>query len=55
VPSYLYTTTDGRGCFDVSKLKEAQLLPGKYQVQIFVTAGGDAAETETTPMVIEVR
>jgi hypothetical protein len=54
LPSYLYATTDGRGCFDVSQHKEAQLPPGRYDVQVFVTAGGDAAETEAEPRRIEV-
>lgn len=51
----LYTNTDGRGCFDVSKREEARLAPGRYDVQVFVTAGGDAAETAGESMRIEVR
>jgi hypothetical protein len=51
----LYTSTDRRGCFDASKHEEARLAPGRYDVQVFVTAGGDAAETAAEPTRIEVR
>jgi hypothetical protein len=54
-PTYLYTSTDRRGCFDVSKREEARLGPGRYEVQVFVTAGGDAAETAAEPTRIEIR
>jgi hypothetical protein len=33
-----------RGCFDASKGEHARFPPGAYDVQVFVTAGGDAAE-----------
>jgi hypothetical protein len=52
---YLYTATDQRGCFDLSQHREARLPPGEYVVQIFVTAGGDAAETASETRPVEVR
>jgi hypothetical protein len=51
---YIYGRTDKRGCFDLAKDEKARLLNGRYLVQVFVTAGGDAAETESDPREIEV-
>ncbi len=51
---YLYAKTDGRGCFDLSKHEEGRLPGGRYSVQTFVTAGGDAAEVASEPKSITV-
>ena len=51
---YLYGMTDQRGCFDLSKHEEARLAAGRYDVQVFVTAGGDAAESESQVKSVEV-
>jgi hypothetical protein len=43
------TATDGTFAFpdnNSARGKDDQLLPGKYTVDVLVTAGGDAAETE---------
>ena len=52
---YLYAATDQRGCFDKSKHEVARLPPGRYVVQIFVTAGGDAAEIASEARPVEVK
>jgi hypothetical protein len=51
---YLYTITDQRGCFDVSRGEDARFLPDKYVVQVFVAAGGEAAETVSDAKLVEV-
>lgn len=58
--SYLYLTTDEHGCFNFAELQQRQegalnLPPGKYTVQVFVTAGGEAAQTQFEPVHLEVR
>ncbi|WP_431955170.1 IPT/TIG domain-containing protein [Nocardia lijiangensis] len=49
-------TTDANGCFDLADAepRKVRLLPGKHRVQVFVTAGGDAAETSCEPVDVEV-
>jgi uncharacterized protein YfaS (alpha-2-macroglobulin family) len=54
-PTYLYAVTDERGCFDLSKDPEARLAVGRYDVQVFTTAGGDAAETASEMRHVVVR
>ena len=52
--TYLHALTDPRGCFDLSKHEGARFPPGRYQVQSFVTAGADAAETSSPVRQVEV-
>jgi hypothetical protein len=49
--------TDTTGCFDLQKGHAGSVvLPkGTYTVQVFVTAGGEAAQTECDPVTIEIR
>ncbi|MGH3453907.1 MAG: IPT/TIG domain-containing protein [Nocardioidaceae bacterium] len=53
--TYLYSITDERGCFDLSKDEQARLAPGRYELQVFTTAGGDAAEASSEALRIDVR
>jgi hypothetical protein len=56
---YLYTKTDAKGCFSIDNYnkqnKENGLQRGRYKLQVFVTAGGDAAETESEVFDVIVR
>lgn len=55
----LHTQTDGQGCFRTDRVRRrAPYVPqsdGDYQIQIFVTAGGEAAETESERRSFPVR
>ena len=56
---YVMLTTDESGCFDLGPEGgeahgRATLSPGIYTVQVFITAGGEAAETQCDPVEIEV-
>ena len=48
-----HTVTDSQGCYDLTDQKPV-LPAGKYTVQVFVTAGGDAAETQAKPMIVSI-
>ena len=50
----LHGKTDKRGCFTISTENRAHLEPGEHGVQVFVTAGGQAAESESEARVIPV-
>jgi hypothetical protein len=54
---HIYLATRKDGCFYVDDaVGGAPRLPaGTYTVQVFVTAGGDAAETECEPVTVRVR
>ncbi|MCJ7797299.1 MAG: hypothetical protein MUQ56_11135, partial [Thermoleophilia bacterium] len=58
VRRYLHLATDESGCFAVRPNQEARgktwLGKGTYTVQVFVTAGGEAAETECEPVQVQV-
>ncbi len=54
-PIHLYAVTDKRGCFDLGKDQRARLPEGLYDVQVFTTAGGDAAETESEVRKVELK
>jgi len=55
---YLHLATDESGCFTLSPMPEGRggvrLGRGTYTVQVFVTAGGEAAETECEPVQVHV-
>lgn len=53
-PSYLYGVTDERGHFRFSKKSPGQLPSGAYQIQAFVTAGGEVAETSSQVRSVKV-
>jgi hypothetical protein len=46
-----FAETNADGCYDLREQKVG-LEPGEHTVQVFVTAGGDAAETESEPIKI---
>ena len=48
----VYAVTNAQGCIDLNA--ELGLVPGAYQVQAFITAGAQAAETETLPTIVQV-
>ena len=48
-----HTVTDADGCYDL-KRERVQLPPGKHRVQVFVTAGGDAAESVTSSVTVTI-
>ncbi|MEO5880900.1 MAG: IPT/TIG domain-containing protein [Caldimonas sp.] len=48
----VYAVTNAQGCIDLDA--DLGLVPGEYQVQAFVTAGAQAAETETPPRTVHV-
>ena len=54
---YVMLSTDATGCFDLQKGHAGSVvLPkGTYTIQVFVTAGGEAAQTECDPVTIEIR
>jgi hypothetical protein len=54
---HIYVATRKDGCFDVGDAVGGapRLPPGTFTVQVFVTAGGDAAETECKPVTVHVR
>jgi hypothetical protein len=50
-----YSVTDQGGCFHFhSGDKRFRFDKGTYTVQVFVTAGGDAAEAESDPIKVEI-
>jgi hypothetical protein len=56
---HVVTTTDERGCFELQPGRgdgrdQTTLPPGTYTVQVFVTAGGEAAETECDPVQVRI-
>lgn len=56
---YLYSTTDGKGCFSINNYskqnkQDGGLTKGDYKLQVFVTAGGEAAENESKVFYITV-
>lgn len=53
-PAYFYTVTDERGCFDLAQKNDAQFPEGRYDVQVFTAAGGDAAETASEARAVVV-
>ncbi len=48
----IYAVTNAQGCIDLNA--DLGLAPGDYQVQAFVTAGAEAAETETPPRPVRI-
>jgi hypothetical protein len=58
IPRYIYLQTDKNGCFTLRSNSEGRdetwLEKGTYTIQVFVTAGGDAAEIECEPVQVHV-
>ncbi len=54
-PRHLHAVTDQRGCFDLSKDENTRLPTGEFTVQVFTTAGSEAAEIESEPRKVVVR
>jgi hypothetical protein len=50
--SLVYAVTNAQGCIDLDV--DLGLAPGDYQAQAFITAGAEAAETETPPRNVHV-
>jgi hypothetical protein len=54
---HIVLATDKNGCYDTRQMAGGapSLKPGTYTIQVFVTAGGEAAETECPPVTVHVR
>jgi hypothetical protein len=53
---YFYTTSNADGCYELTQDGHlVQLPPGSYTVQVFITAGGGAAETACEAVNVQVK